>query len=86
MDASLVITLTLIGAIYVRTNLFYANRTLSLLGFKIYTVTFEQSGLGAPPSSAVLIAREEIDKGTSVNVLRLDKSIFFARKAITIKP
>lgn len=83
---SLVITLTLIGAIYVRTNLFYANPTLSLLGFKIYTVTFEQSGLGAPPSSAVLIAREEIDKGTSVNVLRLDKSIFFARKAITIKP
>lgn len=83
---SLVITLTLIGAIYVRTNLFYANPTLSLLGFKIYTVKFEQSGSGVPPGSAVLIAREEIDTGTSVNVLRLDKSIFFARKAITIKP
>jgi hypothetical protein len=83
---SLVITLTLIGAIYVRTNLFYANPTLSLLGFKIYTVKFEQGGAGAPPGSAVLIAREEIDTGTSVNVLRLDKSIFFARKAIAIKP
>lgn len=83
---SLVITLTLIGAIYVRTNLFYANPTLSLLGFKICTVKFEQSGVGVPKGAAVLIAREDIDLGTSVNMLRLDKNIFFARKAIAIKP
>lgn len=83
---SLVITLTLIGAIYVRTNLFYANPTLSLLGFKICTVKFEQGGAGVPAGAAVLIAREDIDPGTSVNMLRLDKNIFFARKAIAIKP
>lgn len=83
---SLVITLTLIGAIYVRTNLFYANPTLSLLGFKICTVKFEQGGAGVPTGAAVLIAREDIDPGTSVNMLRLDKNIFFARKAIAIKP
>ncbi|OIR00467.1 hypothetical protein GALL_175320 [mine drainage metagenome] len=83
---SLVITLTLIGAIYVRTNLFYANPTLSLLGFKICTVKFEQGGAGVPTGAAVLIAREDIDLGTSVNMLRLDKNIFFARKAIAIKP
>lgn len=83
---SLVITLTLIGAIYVRTNLFYANPTLSLLGFKICTVKFEQGGAGVPTGAAVLIAREDIDPGTIVNMLRLDKNIFFARKAIAIKP
>lgn len=83
---SLVITLTLIGAIYVRTNLFYANPTLSLLGFKICTVKFEQGGAGVPTGAAVLIAREDIDLGTAVNMLRLDKNIFFARKAIAIKP
>ncbi|MFZ6845542.1 anti-phage protein KwaA [Undibacterium sp. RuTC16W] len=82
---SLVITLLLIGAIYVRTNLFYANPTLSLLGFKICTVKFEQSGEGVPTGTAVLIAREDIDLDSRVNMLRLDKNIFFARKAIDIK-
>lgn len=83
---SLVIILTLIGAIYVRTNLFYANPTLSLLGFKIYTVKFEQGHPGVPVGTAVLITREDIDFGTSINILRLDKNIFFARKGITIRP
>jgi hypothetical protein len=84
---SLVITLTLIGAIYVRTNLFYANPTLSLLGFKICTVKFEQVGADVPTGTAVLIARgEDIELGTTVNMLRLDRHIFFARKAMTIKP
>lgn len=83
---SLVITLSLIGAIYVRTNLFYANPTLSLLGFKICTVKFEQNGPGIPLGVCVLIAREDIDLNASVNLLRLDKNIFFARKAIVIKP
>ncbi|MBV8659829.1 MAG: hypothetical protein JO142_18575 [Burkholderiales bacterium] len=83
---SLVITLSLIGAIYVRTNLFYANPTLSLLGFKICTVKFKQCGTGEPTGSAVLIAREDIELGANVNMLGLDKNIFFARKAIAIKP
>lgn len=83
---SLTIVLVVIGAIYVRTNLFYANPTLSLLGFKIYTVKFEQIGSFVPIASAVLIAREDFDANIAVNTLRLDKNIFFARKAIVIKP
>lgn len=83
---SLIITLTLIGAIYIRTDLFYANPTLSLLGFKICTVKFEQSNTRAPGGTAVLIAREDITVGTNINMIRLDKNIFFARKAISIKP
>jgi len=83
---SLGVVLTTIGAIYVRTNLFYANPTLSLLGFKIYTVKFAQIGVGVPPGSTVLITREGIELNNSVNTLILDKNIFFARKAIVIKP
>lgn len=82
---SLGVVLTTIGTIYVRTNLFYANPTLSLLGFKIYTVKFAQIGGGAPPGSTVLITREGIELNNSVNTLILDKNIFFARKAIVIK-
>lgn len=71
------ITLLLLGAIYVKTDLFYANPTLSLLGFKIFNVK-------AQGKAAILISREEIEVGDSVNILRLDKKIFFARKATRI--
>lgn len=71
------ITLLLLGAIYIKTDLFYANPTLSLLGFKIFNIK-------AQGKAAILISREEIEVGDSVNILRLDKKIFFARKATRI--
>jgi len=82
--ASLIITLGLVGVIYVRTNLFYANPTLSLLGFKICSVKVS-GDKSAPSGSAILIARDDIDLGSSVNIIRLDKNIYFAKKAISIK-
>lgn len=83
---NLSITLVLLGAIYIRTNLFYANPTLSLLGFKIYTVKFEQSGTNPYSGNAILISHDDLELNGSINVLRLDKNIFFARKAIVVTP
>lgn len=71
------ITLALLGAIYIKTDLFYANPTLSLLGFKIFNIRSQGS-------AAILISKEELEAGDSVNVVRLDKKIFFARKATRI--
>ncbi|PLP98555.1 hypothetical protein CYJ10_22025 [Cupriavidus pauculus] len=82
---NLSITLTILGAIYIRTNLFYANPTLSLLGFKIFVVKLERHKREFP-QSCVLISREEIDINDSINVLQLDRRIFFAKKAIVIAP
>jgi hypothetical protein len=82
---NLSITLTLLGAIYIRTNLFYANPTLSLLGFKIFVVKLERQGVSVP-YPCVLISREEIELNDSVNVTLLDRRIFFAKKALVIAP
>ncbi|WP_148222909.1 anti-phage protein KwaA [Paraburkholderia xenovorans] len=71
------ITLLLLGAIYIKTDLFYANPTLSLLGFKIFNIRSQGS-------AAILISKEELEAGDSVNVVRLDKKIFFARKATRV--
>lgn len=71
---SLLITLTLLGAIYIRTNLFYANPTLSLLGFRIFNVQLKDG-------PAILIARDDLAKGDAINIKLLDRRIFFARKA-----
>jgi hypothetical protein len=72
------ITLLLLGVIYVRTNLFYANPTLSLLGFRIFNVKLQ---LG----SAILISRQDLSVGDSINVMLLDRRIYFVRKAIEVQ-
>lgn len=72
------ITLLLLGVIYVRTNLFYANPTLSLLGFRIFNAKF-------PSGSAILISRQDLSVGDSVNVMLLDRRIYFVRKAIEVQ-
>ncbi|MEZ2298671.1 anti-phage protein KwaA [Variovorax sp. RCC_210] len=71
------ITLCLLGALYVRTNLFYANPTLALLGFRIFNVTFKDG-------PAILIANTVLEKGEAVNVLKLDRNIYFATLAIKV--
>ncbi|MBL4953524.1 hypothetical protein JK635_15125 [Neobacillus sp. YIM B02564] len=71
------ITLFILGAIYVRTNLFYANPTLSLLGFKIFGAKIDNKDY-------ILISIEEIEEGDSINYIPLDKKIYFAR--LSIKP
>lgn len=71
------ITLTLLGVLYVRTNLFYANPTLSLLGFRIFNVTFKDG-------PAILISDVVLEVGEAVNLLKLDRNIYFATKAIKV--
>jgi hypothetical protein len=71
------ITLCLLGALYVRTNLFYANPTLALLGFRIFNVTFKDG-------PAILISNTGLEKGDAVNVLKLDRNIYFATLAIKV--
>ena len=74
---NLAITLVLLGAIYIRTNLFYANPTLSLLGFRLFNAKIKGG-------SAILISREDLAAGDAINVLLLDRRIFFANKAKAI--
>jgi hypothetical protein len=71
------ITLFIIGAIYIKTNLFYANPTLSLLGFKIFSAKID--GI-----EVMLISTENIVVGDSINYLGLDAYVYFARKAIRV--
>lgn len=71
------ITLVILGAIYIRTNLFYANPTLSLLGFKIFSAKIEGKEI-------ILISDERLEVGDSINYLPLDHTIYFAKKAIRV--
>jgi len=71
------ITLSIIGVIYVKTNLFYANPTLSLLGFKVY-----EADIGS--GKVILISTDDLDESDDVNYIVLDRKTFFARKSLRI--
>jgi len=71
------ITLSIIGVIYVKTNLFYANPTLSLLGFRVY-----EADLGS--GRVILISTDELDEGDDVNYVVLDRKTLFAKKSLRI--
>lgn len=73
------ILLFVIGVIYVKTDKFYANPTLAVLGFRVYKVNL-QTRLGLV-ESVVVISKERLAEGDQVSRLGLDDKVYFVRKA-----
>jgi len=71
--------LFIIGVIYVKTDKFYANPTLAVLGFRVYKVNL-QTRVGLV-EGAVVISKERLAEGDQINRLGLDDKVFFVRKA-----
>lgn len=71
----LVILLVAIGVIYVKTNLYLANPTLALVGYKVYAV-----GLGMPDLSGVAITRDDLRDGDDVMFVSLGRGSFYLKK------
>lgn len=77
---ALLILLIVIGAIYIKTDKFYANPTLAILGFRIYQADIE-TRTGAR-SHITLISMQPLAEGDSVDYQKLDEKIYFARKIV----
>lgn len=73
------ILLFVIGVIYVKTDKFYANPTLAVLGFRVYKVNL-QTRLGLV-EGVVIISKERLAEGDQVSRLGLDDKVYFVRKA-----
>lgn len=75
----LVILLFIIGVIYIRTDLFYANPTLAILQFRIYKVSGNFINK-VKRENIILITREKIEISNSVKYVKLDNRIYYAKK------
>ena len=69
--------LIVMGAIYIKTDLFYANPSLALLGFQIYRAdgnfkTGDRNGI-------ILVSRERIEAGQRVSYIKLDERIYYVK-------
>ncbi len=77
----LVLTLLLVvmGVIYIKTDLFYANPSLALLGFHIYRV--DGNFKNGDREGIILIAREKLIENQKVGYIKLDDRIYYAKGA-----
>lgn len=71
--------LVVMGAIYIKTDLFYANPSLALLGFHIYKAdghfkTGERDGI-------ILVSRGRLQAGQQVSYIKLDERIYYVKGA-----
>lgn len=74
----LILLLIIIGAIYIGTDMFYANPTLALLGYKLYEVNAElRDGF---KEQIIIISRDEIDESSNILYRKLDENIYFVRR------
>lgn len=70
----LVFMLIMIGIIYVKTNFFYTNPTLSLFGVYVYYITFEGDN-----NRIIAISRKKLKPGEIISRRLIDENIYFVK-------
>lgn len=70
--------LAVIGLIFVKTDKYYVNPTLALLGYKLFKA--DVSCRGSRYNSIVIVSTSELSEGDQVNFKFLSDSVCFARK------
>lgn len=74
----LALLLIVMGIIYIKTDLFYANPSLALLGFHIYQADGNFK-LG-DREDMILICRGRLAQGEKVEYIKLDEKIYYVKK------
>ncbi len=66
-----------IGCIFVKTNLYYTNPSLVLLGFNVYKVTCKsKSAFGG----GIVILKGKLEKNDNIKYMSLSDNVYFARR------
>lgn len=75
---ALVFLLVVIGIIYVKTDKFYANPTLAVLGYRLYKVTVTTRT--STKDNIVVITKDRLSRLDQIRMLNLDEKVCFGRK------
>ncbi len=76
----LAMLLMVMGVIYIKTDLFYANPSLALLGFHIYEANGNFKSEGNDRESIILICQGKLKIHQKVDYIKLDERIYYVRK------
>jgi hypothetical protein len=69
----LILILILIGWIYIKTNLFYTNPTLSILGFHVYKIDTEKT------PEIIVVTKSNLDINNNILIRKIDQNLYFAK-------
>lgn len=72
----LVLVLLVIGAIYIKSNLYYTNPSLALLNFRIYQITYKDQG---EEKKCTVLSRKPLHEGNKVFARHIDEKIYYVR-------
>ncbi|MDG3438061.1 hypothetical protein P5E63_19480 [Vibrio parahaemolyticus] len=75
---ALMFLLIVIGIIYVKTDKFYANPTLAVLGYRLYKVKVRTRA--EVKENIVVITKERLSESDQIRMIYLDDKVSFARK------
>jgi hypothetical protein len=74
---ALVFLLIVIGIIYVKTDKFYANPTLAVLGYRLYKVTIKTRL--SIKEEIIVITKDRLSESDQIRMLDLDEKVSYAR-------
>lgn len=73
----LIVLLTILCAIFIKTELFYSNPSFALLGFLIYKADTSNDGL----KNKIFITKEKVKVGDKIKYLKISDKVYFIKKA-----
>lgn len=75
---AIIVLLVIIGAIFVRTNKYYANPTLAVLGYRLYKATLnDKNGVY---ESIVVISKDQLKENEIVHWEKISDNVFYIKR------
>jgi hypothetical protein len=72
---NLALMIIAIGAIYIKTNRFYSNPSLAILGFKVYKANIHDRAI----KQCVIICRGDLIETSTIKYIQIDSNTVFAQ-------
>lgn len=73
------LVIIILGAIFIKTEMFYSNPSFAILGYYIYRVTTNHNEI--IPENSILIARGKLKINEKVDYLKISDSVFYCQKS-----
>lgn len=73
------LVILILGAIFIKTEIFYSNPSFALLGYYIYRVSTNHNEI--IPDNSILISRGKLRVNERVDYLKISDSVFYCQKS-----
>jgi hypothetical protein len=73
----LIVLFVILGAIFIKTELFYSNPSFALLGFRIYRADINNEFL----ENKIFITKDKIKNQDKVKYMKISEKVYFTKKA-----